>query len=238
MTSPKGIEPEDLLPFFQHFKGEPQQIEGVRELMAAMPQTLLLPSAKWKQTFRRKPEQKPPQSNPLKVPYFSQRDSGTEHALRMCFSSSCAMLLETLRPGTLSGANGDDRYLGRVLRYGDTTEAAAQLKALSSFGVEAQFVRNAGWGTVKAQIDKGIPVPLGILHKGPVSAPQGGGHWICAIGYADDALTVHDPFGEIDLLSGAYINNWGARLRYSKKNLGPRWMVEGQGSGWAILATT
>lgn len=241
MTNTKGVETEDLLPFFEHFNGEPQQIEGVRELMKAMPQTLLAPSAKWKQTFRRKqaPEPKHPQGNPLKVPYFSQRDSSTEHALRMCFSSSCAMLLETLRPGTLKGANGDDIYLGRVLRYGDTTDAGAQLKALASFGVEAQFSRSAGWGTVRAQIDKGIPVPLGILHKGPVSAPQGGGHWIIAIGYdRDDALIVHDPFGEIDLLSGAYVNNWGARLRYSRKNLGPRWMVEGEGSGWAILATT
>jgi hypothetical protein len=237
MTNSKGSDVEDLLPFFEHFKGEPQQIEGVRELMAAMPGTLLARSAKWKQTYRQKPEAKHPQGNPLKVPYFSQRDSSTEHALRMCFSSSCAMLLETLKPGTLKGANGDDAYLGRVLRYGDTTIAASQLKALSSFGVQASFVQNAGWGTIKAQIDKGIPVPIGILHKGPVSAPQGSGHWICAIGYSDNALTVHDPFGEIDLMSGAYINNWGARLRYSKKNLGPRWMAEGPGSGWAIIAS-
>lgn len=230
----------DLIPYFQHWKDLPHQRAAIAQLWDAVPASLKKSDSAWVQTWRAsgKQESKSAKTNPLKVPYFSQRDSSTEHALRMCFSSSCAMLLETLKPGTLSGPNGDDAYLGRVLRYGDTTIAASQLKALASYGVEAQLTQSAGWGTVKAQIDKGIPVPIGILHKGPVSAPYGGGHWICAIGYTDDALVVHDPFGEIDLMSGAYVNNWGARLRYSKKNLGPRWMVEGQGSGWAILATT
>ena len=107
---------------------------------------------------------------------------------------------------------------------------------LQSFGVEASLTHAANWATITQQIDQGIPVPIGILHKGPVSAPAGGGHWICAIGYADDALIVHDPFGELDLATGSYINNWGARLRYSRRNLGPRWMVEGPSTGWAILA--
>jgi len=47
---------------------------------------------------------------------------------------------------------------------------------------------------------------------------------------------VHDPFGELDLLNGGYVNNWGARLRYSRQNLAHRWMVEGPGTGWAIIA--
>ena len=47
---------------------------------------------------------------------------------------------------------------------------------------------------------------------------------------------VHDPFGDLDLVAGRYVNNWGARLRYSRKNLGPRWMVEGPATGWAIVA--
>ncbi len=29
--------------------------------------------------------------------------------LRMCFSSSCAMLLAFLKPGVLTGSNGDDQ---------------------------------------------------------------------------------------------------------------------------------
>lgn len=224
--------------FFRFYKGLPHQQAAVQQLQEAMPASLLKPDATWIQTYRAagKQSEKAPPSNPLRVPYFSQRDSATRHALRMCFSSSCAMLIEALRPGTLSGPNGDDAYLGRVLRYGDTTDPMAQLKALGSYGIEASFTKHANWQTVEHQIDKGIPVPLGFLHHGTASAPGGGGHWLCCIGYAPDALIVHDPFGEIDLARGGYLNNWGARLRYSRKNFGPRWMVEGPGSGWAIIA--
>ena len=228
----------DLAPFFEHWRGLPHQRAAVQQLWEAMPASLKKDDAAWYETWRAAGRQAEPRSlsNPLQVRYFSQRDSATEHALRMCFSSSCAMLLETMKPGTLTGPNGDDAYLGRVLRYGDTTEATSQIKALQSYGIEASLVRNASWRTIEQQIDQGIPVPLGILHKGPVSAPTGGGHWICAIRYDADAMLVHDPFGDLDLVAGTYVNNWGARLRYSKKNLGPRWMVEGPSTGWAIIA--
>lgn len=229
----------DLIPYFQHWKDLPHQRAAITQLWQAVPESLKKPDSSWAETWRAAGKQEKPRqlSNPLQVPYFSQRDSETRHALRMCFSSSCAMLLETLKPGTLAGPNGDDAYLGRVLRYGDTTDTMAQLKALQSYGVEASFTQKADWATVQRQIAKGIPVPLGFLHHGPASKPGGGGHWLCCIGYTDDALIVHDPFGEINLAQGGYLNNWGARLRYSRKNFGPRWMVEGPGSGWAIIAT-
>lgn len=229
---------QDFVPFFEHWKALPHQIAGARMFWEAVPTSLKRRDASWYGTWKAAGKQAQPRtlSNPIQVRYFSQRDSQTEHALRMCFSSSCAMLLEALKPGTLAGPNGDDAYLGRVLRYGDTTDAGSQIKALASFGVKAQFVQQANWKTIEAQIDRGIPVPLGILHKGPVTAPVGGGHWICAIGYTSDAIVVHDPFGDLDLVAGHYANNWGARLRYSRQNLGPRWMVEGAGTGWAIVA--
>lgn len=230
---------DDLIPYFQHWKDLPHQRAAVTQLWQAVPDSLKKPDSAWAETWRAAGRQERPRtrSNPLQVPYFSQRDSATRHALRMCFSSSCAMMLETLRPGTLTGPNGDDAYLGRVLRHGDTTDAGAQVRALASFGVKAAFTQRADWALVRRQIDLGIPVPLGFLHHGPVSKPGGGGHWLCCIGYTDDALVVHDPFGEIDLAAGGYLNNWGARLRYSQRNFGPRWMVEGPGSGWAIVAT-
>jgi hypothetical protein len=228
----------DLVPFFENWKGLPHQRAAVQQFWEAVPASLKKRDATWYETWRAGGKQETPRqlTNPLRVPYFSQRDSATEHALRMCFSSSCAMLLETLKPGTLQGPNGDDTYLGRVLRFGDTTDATAQLKALASFGITATFTQKADWKTIEGQIDRGIPVPIGILHKGLVSAPTGGGHWICAIGYDATHITVHDPFGELDLLNGAYVNNWGARLRYSRQNLARRWMVEGPGTGWAIVA--
>lgn len=177
-------------------------------------------------------------NNPLKVPYFSQRDSQIPgQAARMCFSSSCAMLLATLRPTAISGPNADDQYLKRLQSYGDSTEAGAQLKTLSSFGVNAKFIATADWANIERQIDRGIPVPCGFLHHGPISKPSGGGHWLCVIGYTATHVIVNDPWGEADLINGGpYLNSKGSGLAYSRKNWGRRWQAEGPRSGWAIIA--
>ena len=225
--------------FFRFYRSLPHQTAAVRILAEAMPPELLARDSEWVETFRAagKQPEKAPITNPLRVRYFSQLDSKSKHARRMCFASSCAMLLETLKPGTLQGPNGDDAYLGRVLKHGDTTTPRAQIRALEAFGVRSQFCMDGTFADVRKLIDQGIPVPMGILHQGPVTMPTGGGHWICAIGYDSQSLIVHDPFGDLDLVSGRYINNWGARLRYSYKNLGPRWQVEGRGTGWYVRAT-
>jgi hypothetical protein len=175
--------------------------------------------------------------NPLQVPWYAQMDSTDRaQAARMCFSSSCAMLLQYLKPGTLSGPNGDDQYLKRVLTYGDTTDAKAQVRALSSFGVKARFTQAGNWADIERQINAGIPVPCGFLHRGPVSAPSGGGHWLIVVGFTQTHLIVHDPFGEADLVAGKTLGGVARFARYSRQNFGLRWMVEGAGTGWAILA--
>lgn len=171
----------------------------------------------------------------LDVRYFSQRDNYRD-ASRTCFSSSCAMLLESLKPGTLPGDKGDDIYVQRVFEYGDTTDAYTQLKALLSFGVQAKFVQNASVNTVKERIDAGVPVPIGILHHGPASAPSGGGHWICVVGYDSTGFIVNDPWGEIDHASGAYITVDGEKVHYSYDLIRSRWTVAHDSDGWAILA--
>ncbi len=160
----------------------------------------------------------PQRGNPLSVPWFSQLDSSTDQARGMCFSSSCAMLLAFLRPGLLSGANGDDQYLQRVLRYGDTTDAAVPLKALASYGIEAELTQKASFRTIEAQIAAGIPVPCGYLHRGPVERPAGGGHWLIVVGHTPTYLIVHDPFGEADLVSGATIGGTARFRRYGRRN--------------------
>lgn len=187
----------------------------------------------WSAAVKPKP---PAPTNPLKVPYYSQRDSGTQHAHRMCFSSSCAMLLETLKPGTLAGVNGDDNYLGRVFKYGDTTDSQAQIRALASYGIKARFTTTGNFGLIEKQIKAGIPVPCGFLHKGTVSRPVGGGHWLTVIGFTRDALIVNDPYGDLDLVNGVYLSSKGAGLRYSRKNFAPRWMPDGANTGWCIIA--
>ncbi|MFN7900026.1 MAG: C39 family peptidase [Synechococcaceae cyanobacterium] len=185
-------------------------------------------------------------NNPLAVPYFSQRDSdvsvqGKWQGDRMCFSSSCAMLLEFLKPNTLVGANGDDQYLKKVLTYGDTTVDSAQIQALESFGVKARKVETGDFSTIEQQINRGIPVPCGFLHHGHVDAPTGGGHWLCVVGYTPTHVYVNDPFGDLDLVNGGYRDVSGKCLLYSRKNFGRRWMVLNDGTyapghGWLILA--
>lgn len=180
----------------------------------------------------------------LDVPYYSQLDSqlqGGAQALRMCQSSSCAMLLKALRPGALSDRpNADDDYLDRVLNdYGDTTDGGAQERCLrKQFGLDVTFRRNLSWADVDAQLAAGIPVPIGILHHGHVSQPNGGGHWVVVVGRRADgtAYYVHDPAGELDLVAGRYIGTDGRYQLYSRENLGRRWMAEGPGTGWGFIA--
>jgi len=191
----------------------------------------------WKIINDTAPQEGPPKLDgeiKLDAPYFSQRDNKKD-PMRTCFSSSCAMLLATLDPDIIEG---DDEYINEVYKYGDTTEASAQVATLKHFGVDARFVQNADWDLVESQLKKGIPVPMGVLHKGPVSNPTGGGHWICCVGVTADKtkLWIHDPFGEMDLVQGGYTSTDGKYRLYSKKNLGPRFLVEGPKSGWIILA--
>jgi GH24 family phage-related lysozyme (muramidase) len=178
----------------------------------------------------------PPSPTWRNVPWYAQLDSSTDQARRMCFSSSCAMLLEAIRPGTLDGPNGDDQYLKRVLQYGDTTDSGAQIRALASYGVKATFTRMATWELLEKQLKAGVPVPCGYVHRGHISAPAGGGHWLCVVGINPDAVIVHDPLGEADLVTGATIDRPARFCSYSRKNFGPRWMVEGPGTGWAVIA--
>ena len=171
----------------------------------------------------------------LPVRYFSQRDNYRD-ASRTCFSSSCAMLTEFLKPGTLPGERGDDIYVQRVFEFGDTTDAYVQIKALNSFAINSKFIQNGSLDTIREQIDRGVPVPVGILHHGPASAPTGGGHWICVIGYDKNGFIVHDPWGEIDHASGQYISEEGKALHYSNNLMNARWCVANPNDGWAIIA--
>ena len=170
----------------------------------------------------------------LNVPYYSQRDNQRD-PLRTCFSSSCAMLLKYLKPGSITS---DDQYINTVFQHGDTTSPSAQLEALQDYGLSASFKQNGSWDDIDDLLERGIPIPIGVLHKGPVSNPSGGGHWLIIIGRTADgkSLYVNDPFGEMSLVNGGYVNTKGAKLKYSKQNLGPRWLVESPTSGWYIKA--
>lgn len=167
--------------------------------------------------------------------YYLQTDSATQFGDRMCFSSTCAMAVKYLKPDALKGSNADDAYLGTVLKYGDTTQYTSQVKACSDYGIFASFYQNGTRSLLLSELKQGFPVATGVLHKGTVSAPSGGGHWMLLIG--DDGQgngIFHDPYGEMDNVAGGYVTrgSGGKEVRYSWTNWMRRWAVEGNGTGW------
>jgi hypothetical protein len=149
-----------------------------------------------------------------------------------------AMALDYIDPSAIKG--DDDWYLNQVLRFGDSVSSTAQLQAAHSLGFDAQFFTNGTQKRLEQLLDKGVPVPVGVLHKGSNAKPAGGGHWICLIGHNSDQFMVNDPFGEMDLVNGGYPKAGptdGKNKLYSKKNLMKRWLVENDHSGWYMDLT-
>jgi hypothetical protein len=176
-----------------------------------------------------------PKNNPLKVPYFYQRDSKTGHGERMCFSSSMAMALDYLKPDVIKG--DDDWYLQQVFRFGDSVSSEAQIKAANSLGFKARFRTDGTEQSITKLIDNGYPIPIGILHKGSCNSPQGGGHWICVIGYDASYFYVNDPFGELDAVNGGYPKvgpTDGKNKKYNRKRVLDRWNIKNNHDGWYV----
>ena len=144
------------------------------------------------------------------------------------------MAIKYLYPGALMGSNADDDYLRTVLKYGDTTNFSAHIKACKEYNVDAKFFRNGTQQDLLNQIEWGHPVATGILHKGHVSKPTGSGHWMLLIGHTPTHGIFHDPYGEMDNVHGGYvtIGRGGKGVQYSWRNWLPRWEVEGLGTGW------
>lgn len=234
--TPIGLAAESFLEnAAKYHKGLPHQVEAWRALEASIHPLVL---EVFKLSYRGEDqatevvEETPSGVKfPLDVPYYDQNDSATEHGHRMCFSSSMAMALDYIDPDKIEG--DDDWYLNVVFQYGDTVSAEAQVGAAHSLGFEAEMCYSGSQSDLEVLLDKGVPVPVGVLHKGPVSSPQGGGHWICLIGHDETHFYVNDPAGDLDLVNGGY-HTWdsGENLRYSKKNLMKRWLIANDHDGW------
>jgi hypothetical protein len=171
----------------------------------------------------------PPDQKLLKVPYEYQlgTDDGAT-GYRQCFSSSCAMVARYY--GKISG---DYEYNRLRARFGDTTDPKAQIAALKALGLTATFEMDGTVEDLENEIASGRPVPTGWLHKGPIAKPSGTGHWTVVVGYTPTHFIHNDPFGEADLVNGGYVSNkGGAGIAYSRKNWLPRWLIEGNDTGW------
>jgi hypothetical protein len=215
----------------------PHQLAAFSALDQALsPEQRLAFTADWR--AKGSPAAPPPAARPTNpltgFPWFPQLDNGPE-GWRQCQTSSIAMALAYLGVGNIKD---DLDYLKVVQRYGDTTSQVSHQLALKALGVRARFVQNCSASQAQGEIKAGLPVCMGILHKGSVNAPGGGGHWIAAYGFDARSFVVNDPYGELDLVNGTWVRtggNSGKGLRYSYGNLNPRWQAEGPGSGWAWL---
>jgi hypothetical protein len=186
------------------------------------------------------PPAKPPAArpaNPLSgFPYFSQLNAadGPEGG-RQCQTSAIAMCLAYLKA---PGIRDDTDYLRVVQRHGDTTVQATHQKALAELGVQARFTMECTAAQAQAEIRAGLPVAMGYLHRGPVGNPSGGGHWLACYGFDAVGWNVMDPYGDLDMVNGGWLQkggNSGRGLRYSYRSFNPRWLVEGPANGYAWL---
>lgn len=223
----------DLLDAVKFFSSKPNQVKALQDLQASLTAEQ---RKKFTQTWRAESQSQPQVPSrpkfPLNVPYFYQRDSKTGQGERMCQSSAIAMRIEQIDPKIIGD---DDSYLKIVNRYGDSVSQSAHQRALDSLGLRHQFRQNGSEKGLCELLDRGIAVPIGILHKGPISRPSGGGHWITVIGYDEKFFHVHDPFGELDLVNGGYPKSGptdGKNVRYTRLNLMKRWLIASKTDGW------
>jgi hypothetical protein len=166
----------------------------------------------------------------LKVPYEYQLDNKSGTGYRECLSSSCAMVARYWRK-----IGNDDAYNLIRARYGDSTNIHAQIGALKQLGLRATFEQEGTAADLEAEIRTGYPVPVGWLHRGPITQPTGTGHWSVVVGFTPTHFIHNDPNGDADLIKGGYVRNkGGAGISYSRKNWLPRWLVDGPDSGWYL----
>ena len=216
----------DFINFFKYYKGEEHQEAGVSRLYEQMRDVLKHEDHPWIKMYRTPAT--PTTTNPLDVMWQSQNDNVSGTGYRECFSSSCGMV--AMYYGKVKN---DDEYNAIRQKYGDSTDAQAQVRALNSLGLQATFRTNGSAADLKAAIDAGRPVPCGWLHHGSVHSPSGGGHYSVVIGYNNESFIINDPNGEANLTAGGYTSNTnGDRMEYSYKNWLPRWEVDGAGTGW------
>ena len=204
-------------------------MEAIALLEASSPASLMVDEAAWVIKYREKPPA-PETTNPLPVVYDCQLDHGSE-GWRLCFTASCAMTAKYWLPDL----NINDYYARRP-KFGDSTDASAQIRCLESFGLKARFVQVGSAEKLKAQIDRGRPAPVGYLHHGTPHAPTGGGHYSVAIGYNSEGFVFNDPYGRLNTATGSYPNPgpYGEGVTYKYSEWVPRWSVANDHDGWGL----
>jgi hypothetical protein len=229
----------DLQNFFRHYDHTlPKHRAAVDDLVRVLEQKapeLLQDSANWVKIYRSPSAPPKPSGILLSVPWYPQTDNIIQPD-RTCNSSACSMCLEFLKPGSLPpGPKGDDAYIKKVFAIGDTTDHSVQTRVLQSYGVNSVFRYDLSFADLDRELIAGRPVVIGFLHRGPESAPSGGGHMIVVRGKTDSGdYWINDPYGSIfDNYTGP-VNN-GRQVVYSRKMLEKRWTVKHPKDGWGRI---
>ena len=224
-----------LLPFFQFFKkGDPHQLAAIAELEKSIDQDLLNDEAEWFEMWKTSGIHQ----EVYGVPYYNQLDSLTGYGYRECFDSAAAMVAAFHRT-----VQSQDAYRKVRRKHGDTTEVHAQVSALRSLGLDAEFRQNVRVEDIEIEIDAGRPLMAGWLHKGDftkgnpaVCNSEGCGHWSVIIGYDKDNFIAMDPMGKPNMEHGGHdTTKSGELIRMSRHAFYQRFLIEGEASGWAIF---
>ena len=143
----------------------------------------------------------------LEVPHYSQIDNDTNYfgtGYRQCNLTTHAMALAFLNPHFVArsiqnGYREPESYYGSKLQsYGDTTDHNAHTQCLRyDFGLESYWSTSLSRAEICMQLDSGLPVPAGVIYKSS-------GHIILFVGYNNDGLLVHDPYGTRDGAANIY----------------------------------
>ena len=147
----------------------------------------------------------------------------------------------------------DDEYNEIRAKYGDTTSVEAQLAALRSLGLQAEFRKDGNAEMVELEIENGRPVLVGyysagnmLLGEPPMCSGLGCGHWavIQWLLTKEVAMTL---FGKASRPS--WLSDEMEKGGWSNPHLGrnvkvrqaafyqPRWETEGDSTGWVILVS-
>jgi hypothetical protein len=174
----------------------------------------------------------------LAIAWDSQTNSRyPTQAYRMCFSSSVWMAASYASILFRRKFAKDDDYLKEVLKCGDTKIADAHLEALSHAGVYAQYKQNGKVADLIYQLEKGLPVAIGILHHGTLKYPTGGGHWVVVGGVSADrrSFLLFDPYGSVTE-NPPYSGKVEAGNGYwvDVAVLDSRWTVQSTNDGWMM----
>jgi hypothetical protein len=227
--------PLSLLPFFQFFRGTPHQLAAIKELEKSLPPKLLEEDdADWFQAWKESGF-----DQQVFMPYFKQLDNKTGTGYRECFSSAAAMVAAFYKK-----VRTDDEYNEIRAKFGDSTSVEAQLAALRSLGLEAEFRKDGDNDLLELEIENGRPVMAAWMHHGNMlrgEPPMGLGHWSVISGYAgknsnDPEWIMQDPRGYPEMEKGGHSNpHLGRNVRVRQAAFYQRWQAEGPGTGWVIL---